>query len=205
MIGRRFLEAAVAAFLLTFPVATVAQPQATEEQQALLTEAGVVFPDRIAGFTRVRISSVQPGRVGATYAGPGDALADIFLARSTRPVTEEFDSTEGMIGTIFANLRPVRDLPAPAEAPGALGRIWSGETNGRPVYTAMMLWQRRGWRIKARVTLDASMGDSGLAEIERFIREFNWEGASSQRHLGTTDVSAAAGSKLDFGLHINPA
>ena len=173
---RRLLAAAAVAFLLSCPVATVAQPQATEEQRALIAEAGASFPDRIANFTRVRISSVQPGRVGATYTGPGHSLADIFLARSDRPVADEFAATEGMIGAIFANLRPLRDLPAPAAAPGALGRIWSGESSGQPVYTAMMLWQRRGWRIKVRVTLDAAIGDSGLAEIERFMREIDWQG-----------------------------
>ena len=50
----------------------------------------------------------------------------------------------------------------------------------------MMLWQRRGWRIKARVTQDAGLGETGLAEIERFLREFDWEGGSvdsAQRHL----------------------
>lgn len=172
----RFLQVAVVVLLLACPVATVAQPLATEAQQALLAEAGVTFPDRIANFTRVRINSVQPGRVSASYAGPGDSLADIFLARATTPVRDEFVATEGMIGAIFTNLRPVRDLPAPSAAQGALGRVWSGESNGRPVYTAMMLWQRRGWRIKVRVTLDANLGDSGLAEVERFIREFDWEG-----------------------------
>lgn len=181
----RFLEAAVVALLLACPAAAVAQPQATEPQQALLAEAGVSFPDRIANFTRGSINSVQPGRVSATYHGPGDALADIFLARAAMPVQEEFVSTESMIGTIFTNLRPVRDLPAPPAAQGALGRIWTGESNGQPVYTAMMLWQRRGWRIKARVTLNAEMGDSGLAEVERFIREIDWEGVPGANAPGS--------------------
>ena len=99
----------------------------------MLAEAGLTFPDRVANFTFVRFSSAQPGRVGATYSGPSGAIADVFLARSTQTLEEEFDSTEGMIGDIFANLNPVRDLAAPPAAPGAIGRIWSGELHGRPI------------------------------------------------------------------------
>lgn len=185
----RLRKAAAALLLLIAPLGAAAQTESAEGQRQILREAGIAFPERLGSFRLLGTSSVQAGRVGAQYGGPGDAIADIFISRVAQPLESEFASTEAMIGQVFANLRPVRDLAAPTSAPGARGRLWTGESGGRPAYTAMMLWHRGGWRIKMRVTVDASAGEAGIAEIERFIHAFDWSGEgrpqarNQNRHL----------------------
>lgn len=176
MTAPRLLRAAAAflLLLLLLPVAAPAAAGQTAGQQALMAEAGVDFPEEIAGFRRIGIGSVGPGRVGGQYAGPGDAVVDIFIVRSDVPVDVELASTEALIARIFANLATVRDLAAPPGASGAVGRLWRGDSNVGPVLTGLMLFQRRGWRIKIRGTVAAAAGEAGWAGIERLMHDFDW-------------------------------
>jgi hypothetical protein len=64
----------------------------------------------------------------------------------------------------------VRDLPAPAGAPGALGRLWRGEMAGQQVLTGMYMWHREGWRIKIRATFAIARGEASWAEVERLVQ-----------------------------------
>jgi hypothetical protein len=172
MVTRRLLGAAAALLLLTLgPAGAVAQ---LPPDTAILAEAGTDLPERIGEFSRVAISSVEPGRVGASYRDRSGALVDIFLAKAAVPLEEEFQSTEGMIGRVFSDLRAVRDLPAPPAAPTAKGRLWTGVSASGPVHTAMMLDQRGGWRIKIRGTVSKAAGEAGVRAIEAFMRDFGW-------------------------------
>jgi hypothetical protein len=171
--ARPSLFGAAAALLLALaPAAASAQSAAPD--QTVLKASGAELPERIGDFTRVGISSVEPGRLGASYRNGGDALVDIFIARSVMTVEEELAGTEGMIGRVFSDLRAVRDLPAPAAAPTAKGRLWTGVSGSGPVYTLMMIDRREGWRIKIRGTVAQAQGEAGVAAIEKLVRDYGW-------------------------------
>lgn len=175
MIRRLLLALALA----VAPVAAGAQqPAGDPNPEAVQRQAGLAFPDQLGGFSRTRIYSVAPGQVSATYmlrssSNPADfILVDIFAIRSSRSVAEDFASGEAAVVQLNSNIVAVRDLPAPAGAPGALGRLWTGDMNGQPVLTGMYVWHREGWRIKIRGTFLASRGEPSWAEVERLIRDF---------------------------------
>ncbi|HYE28799.1 MAG TPA: hypothetical protein VEA61_11290 [Allosphingosinicella sp.] len=165
------LRAAIACLLALSPAGVVAQPA---PDMAILEAAGAGFPERIGEFTRRAIASVEPGRINASYRNDGDALVDIFISRAGMPLDEEFASTEGMIGRVFSDLRAVRDLPPPPEAPTARGRLWTGMSGSGRVLTAMMLDQRGGWRIKIRGTVSQAAGEAGAKAIEQLMRDYGW-------------------------------
>jgi hypothetical protein len=170
---------------LSFLLLGLAAPSAAIAQTApvdtsLLAESGVIFPERLGKFVRLRISSVGTGRIGASYVlppeGPGSPVADIFLARVYDPLPEELARTEQLIGSNFQDLAPVRELRAPRGAPGAVGRLWSGSIGEHRVLTGVILYHRRGWRIKVRATVDAVGGEAAWSEVEKMMDAFDWNG-----------------------------
>ncbi|MET1111832.1 MAG: hypothetical protein ABWX67_09945 [Allosphingosinicella sp.] len=174
MVRRRLPGAAAALLLALAPAGASAQPV---QGPPFIKPSGAEFPERIGDFKRVSTNAVEPGRLGASYRRDGsDGLVDIFVAGAGMTVEEELLATEGMIGRVFSDLRAVRDLPAPAAAPTARGRLWTALSGSVPVYTATMIDRRWGWRIKIRGTVSRSEGEAGVAAIETFIRDYGWWG-----------------------------
>jgi|GEM_PF-4445355 len=168
------------AFLLGLAVPSPVIAQAPTPDTSLLARSGVVFPERLGNFTRTGINSVGAGRIHGSYllppAGPGNPVADIFIAEVYTPLGEELTRTEQLIRGNFQNLTLVRELRAPRGAPGAVGRLWSGSIGEHKVLTGVILYHRRGWRIKVRATVNAANGEAGWAEVERMMDAFDWNG-----------------------------
>lgn len=158
--------------------ATASAQQPAPVDRAVLAESGIVFPERLGNFVRAQVSSIEAGRIGAHYVlpdgGPGSTTVDIFVRRVGEPLADEFAMTESMIRTIYTDLVVVRDLPAPATAPGAVGRLWQGSLHGAPVLTGLVLSHRNGWRIKLRATAPAVQGVDSWADVDALIRAFDW-------------------------------
>jgi len=159
------------------PAAASAQQPAPADR-AVLAESGIVFPERLGNFVRAQVSSLEAGRIAAHYilpaGGPGSTTVDLFVVRVGEPLAEEFAMTERMIRTIYTDLVVIRDLPAPAAAPGAVGRLWQGNLDGAPVLTGLILSHRNGWRIKLRATGPAGQGADSWADVDGLIRAFDW-------------------------------
>ena len=176
----RPLLAFLSAFLLGLAVPAAAIAQAPTPDTSLLTRSGVVFPERLGNFTRTAVSSVGTGRIHGSYtlppAGPGNPVADIFIAEVYTPLGEELGRTEQLIRGNFQNLSLVRELRAPRGAPGAVGRLWSGSIGEHRVLTGVILYHRRGWRIKVRATVNAANGEAAWAEVEKMMDAFDWNG-----------------------------
>ena len=176
----RPLLAFLSAFLLGLAAPSAALAQAAPPDTTLLARSGVAFPERLGNFVRVGISSVGPGRIHGSYVlppqGPGNPVADIFLAEVYDPLAEELERTEQLIRGNFQNLTLVRELRAPKGAPGAVGRLWSASIGNDRVLTGVILYHRRGWRIKVRATVDAAGGEAAWAEVEKMLDAFDWNG-----------------------------
>ena len=171
----------LAAFILAFAAPSAATAQiGGPPDTSVLAASGVVFPERLGNFVRVGISSVMPGRIGGSYnlppQAPGMPVADIFVAPVNLELAAELDNTEGLIAANFQNLKLIRPLRAPSGAPGAVGRLSSATLEGHPVLTGVILYHRRGWRIKVRATLDAARGEAGWAEVDKMLEAFDWNG-----------------------------
>jgi hypothetical protein len=139
----------------------------------ILRQAGVTLPDRIGNFRLVGVRLYGPNHVNASYGIVGGPLVSVFVTPIEGTLEDDIASSEAAIRRLHTNVRTLRDLAAPPAAPGALGRLWKAEMRGEPVQTAVMIWQRLGWRIKMRAT---ARDDAGLAEIERLLRDFDWNG-----------------------------
>ena len=179
----RPLVAFLFAFLIGLAAPSTVIAQAATPDTALLARSGVAFPDRLGNFTRTAIGSVGPGRIHASYvlppAGPGNPVADVFIAEVNSSVGEELSRTEQLIRNNFQNLRLVRELGAPKGAPGAVGRLWSGSIGDHRVLTGVILYHRRGWRIKVRATVNAAAGEAAWAEVEKMLEAFDWNGSDA--------------------------
>lgn len=176
----RPLVAFASAFLLGLAAPSAVIAQAGTPDTSLLARAGVAFPERLGNFVRTGISTVGAGRIHGSYllppAGPGNPVADIFIAEVHTPLAEELANTEQLIRGNFQNLTLVRELRAPRGAPGAVGKLWSGSIGEHRVLTGVILYHRRGWRIKVRATVDAANGEAAWAEVEKMMVAFDWNG-----------------------------
>lgn len=171
----------LSAILIGLAAPSAAVAQSATPDSSLLAEAGVAFPEQLGKFVRTGISSVGAGRIGASYVippqNPGHPVADIFLARVQDPIAIELTRTEQLIGNNFQDLKLVRELRAPRGAPGAVGRLWSASIGGHRVLTGLILYHRRGWRIKVRATVSADGGEAAWAEVEKMLEAFDWNGS----------------------------
>jgi hypothetical protein len=84
---RRFL---LAFALAVAPLAAGAQELVPDaDPAAVMRESGIVFPERLANFSRNQVYSLMQGQVSATYLlrGPGAGdfiLVDVFVRRADR-------------------------------------------------------------------------------------------------------------------------
>ncbi|HEY0013204.1 MAG TPA: hypothetical protein VGB79_10185 [Allosphingosinicella sp.] len=180
MPARGTLSSVAAALLALTPAAAGAQSKppaapapAHSDAAQILRQARVVFPDSIGNFRLVGVRLYGPNHVNASYGIVGGPLVSFFVTRIEGTLEQEMAAAEAAIRRVHTNVRTLRDLSPPPVAPGALGRLWTAEMRGEPVQAAVMIWQRLGWRIKIRAT---ARDDTGLAEIERLIRDFDWNG-----------------------------
>jgi hypothetical protein len=181
MRSRGALTSVAAALLaLLAPAAAGAQSKppaapapAIAEPAEILRQAGVVFPESIGNFRLVGVRLLGPNHVNASYGIVGGPLVSVFVTPIVGTLEDEMTTSEAAIRRFHSDVRTIRDLAAPRAAPGAIGRLWAAEMGGERVQAAVMIWQRRGWRIKMRAT---ARDDAGLAEIERLISAFEWNG-----------------------------
>jgi hypothetical protein len=161
-------------FLSALPAYAPTQDrQPLPPQHAILREAAVDLPERLGAFTRHSVDLVADGLAGAHYLSPSNAVITVFVGRTQKPLAEDLAATEDAVSQTMSGVRALRNLAAPRSAPGALGRLWTGETRVGPVNTLTMIWHRRGWRIKIRGTAPAASGDAGIAEMEQAVRAFD--------------------------------
>lgn len=120
----------------------------------------VLLAPRGSGLTaRYQLSRNDP-RLG---------LVDVFITRAEVSPEQELGFTEPLIGQLFSNLVPIRDLDDPPGVNGAAGRLWTADYQGSRVVTALWIWHRNGWRVKIRATMLAVKGEGDWPDIERAI------------------------------------
>jgi hypothetical protein len=170
------LTATLAAALAAAP-APAAPPERAPDL-SILERAGVALPTKLGRFVRVDLTTGPLGNVDAHYGlaepGFGSPVMDIFVGPALEDPETELGRAELAVASILQNSKRVSDLAAPAAAPGAVGRVWSGREDGSTILIATMVARRGAWRIKIRAAVGGEPLFQGLAEVERAIREFRW-------------------------------
>ncbi|HEV2748409.1 MAG TPA: hypothetical protein VGW34_14070 [Allosphingosinicella sp.] len=206
--GRFALVRWIAPALLLFPAhGSAARAELPAAEASVLAKAQVDLPAALAQFVRGRVALMGPEQVAAQYmmpnGGPGAASVTIFIRPAGAPLHDELTATEQDIGLIFQGLTKVRDLAVPPNAPGSLGRLWSGQLHGNPILTGIMLSDRNGWRIKIRGTVSAEHGETGWAHIDGLIREFHSASASRRSEPITRQRFQPRSAAID-GVVLSP-
>lgn len=149
---RGWLAWAVAVLLL--PLA----PAAAQPADPVVTAAGLNLPEQLCSLPRQRLD-IRPDGLQASYGIPGNGTLQVYVARVTQPLGDEFVDTEESIRRLHFDVVLLRELQPPPGAPDALGRLWRGSLPSGPIVTGLWLWHHAGWRIKLRGTVFAAAAD----------------------------------------------
>jgi len=173
---RRFGLLAALVVLGMAPAAASAPP--APAAAALMEAAGVDFPERIGPFELGEIRMLRPGLVVAAYVRTDETRAapsvQILVSRATAPPAVALADNETLIESAASPVVALRDLPPPARAPGAVGRLWRAGTGRDALLVGIILWQRDGWEIRVRAVFSGAAGEAAWAEVQPLIDNFDW-------------------------------